>query len=234
MKNLPSTCKSHTFVRQEADYEAAGLSAEREILLPFDLSCVNEEVLTERGLQPAGVVRQLNQVTVENIGNALGSKIRAAVAKKEALPTQADVDKLVASYDFSGLRTTGEAGMPESERMVRAELRSLLRSVARDGAFDPEGKSLSIQTEKEAKAETLPAGKISIENFNNLVEAAAEGVEFEFNTITFDFGAEVKYIEAEDGTKAFGSYSAILDFARSLAQEKYEIKQRSQGIKLSQ
>ena len=234
MKNFPADLKPKTIVRQEADYEAAGIPAERVIPLPFDLACVNSEVLIERGATPAGVVRQMNQVFLENIGNALGSKARAAFANNVTPPSQEDVDAMVAAYDFSGIRASGgDSGLPESERLFRTELRAMLRAVARDGALDPEGNPLTVQTAKEAKEDKLPEGKISLEDFDSIVEAAAEGVAITYNELEFDFGAEVSYIEQPDGTRQLGSYSAISDFAREQANEKLALKQRSAGLRLA-
>lgn len=67
--------------------------------------------VTEVGASPDGVAQQLNQVLAENLSNNMAARVRAAVKNGEQLPTQADMDALYDTYDFTGVRTrTGVSG----------------------------------------------------------------------------------------------------------------------------
>ena len=230
-ENLPADCPTKTIVRQEAMYEAAGESGERVVLLPIDLSCVNADELIKRGFQPAGLVRQMNQVTVENIGNLYAARVRAAASKNEPLPTQEDMDKLIDSYDFSGVSASSEAGMPEEERVFRSNLKTQLKRFLRMGLFTPDRTSLTVQTVKEASATPpeLPENKISIEEFNNLVECAAESVEWNFLEHSYNFGDEVKF----DDQGQIASFSAIPHAARQLAAQEMELKRQAASLQIN-
>lgn len=223
--NLPADAKSKIIVRQESDYEAAGLDGRRTIPLPFTLDCINEEAIMRLGFQPAGVVRTLNQAFAENLGNIYGANVRKAVAKQFPLPTIADMDALIAAYDFSGVRASSEAGMPEEERSFRTHLRKQLRSLLRGGTFSATGAPLTVQTKVEADKEELPDNKMSIEAFESLVEAAAEGVEFQFDGLSFDFAGEPAF--DEEGN--FANFAAITAFAHQLADEDMALRRRAVG-----
>jgi len=228
-RDVLTNCPTKTIVRQEAAYEASGESAERTVILPIDLECVNSDELVRRGLSPAGLVIQMNQVTVENIGNLYAARVRAAASKNEPLPTQEDMDALIDSYDFSRVRTTSEAGMPEEERVFRSNLRTQLKRFLKMGLFTPDRTALTVQTVKEATAEELPDNKISIEEFNNLVEAAAEGIEWAFLDHSYDFGAEVKF----DEQGQIASFSAIPHAARQLASQEMELKRQAASLQIN-
>lgn len=152
---------------------------------PFTLEHVNEEALLALGAQPAGVVRQLNQVYVENLGNAIRSKIITAESNSTPAPDQSVMDILQSNYDFSGVRTsTGEEGLPEDLKIQYRIARENLRDYARNGNFSADGTAQTIQTIKEAKEGSLKPTKMALEEFNALVECCVEGLAWEGPTIT--------------------------------------------------
>lgn len=228
-RDVLSECPTKTIVRQEAAYEAAGESGERVVILPIDLSCINSEELIRRGLSPAGLVIQMNQVTVENVGNLYAARARAAASKNESLPTQDDMDALLDSYDFSRIRTTSEAGMSEEERVFRSNLRTQLKRFLKMGLFTPDRTALTVQTVKEATEEKLPEHKISIEDFNGLIESAAEGIEWEFLGHSYDFGGEPKF----DDQGQIASFSAIPHAARQLSAQEMELKRQAASLQIN-
>jgi hypothetical protein len=211
LNDLSTTSKK--FSRQVAAYEAAGMSPDMEIHLPFAVNLdhfFNTEALIAAGIDPMGLARQLDQVLIENIGNNLASKVKAALAKGVPLPDQEVIDEMVAAYDFTGIRSTSEEGMSTEERTIISEIKKALRRLISDGTFanlGPDGaktrepskvvfNATRIQTGPEAKGDRpTPPNSVPLENFDNLVAAAYEGVEVEFedgngNTATLDFSIE--------------------------------------------
>lgn len=224
------------FSRQVAAYEAAGLPPDMEISLPFAANVdlfLNTQALIDHGIDPTGLARQMDQVLVENIGNNLSQKVKAAVAKKTALPDQATVDSMLAAYDFTGIRATSEEGMSTEERTVIAEIKKAIRSLISGGSFaslGPDGSktknpaeiafnAVRVQTgpEAEGKKET-PPGSVPLENFELVVSAAYEGVEVEFedgngNTATLDFSVPPGINEHGQATNLTG----VVELARQEA-----------------
>lgn len=222
---LPTDCDTKVIVRQENDYAEAGLDGRREIPLPFTLESINEDNITNLGFLPAGVVRAMNQVFVENVANIHGSQVRNAGKKNLALPAPEAMEEILKAYNFSGIRTTSEESMPESERIFRSQLKKQLRSLLRQGAFSANGSHLTVQTQPEATKNELPDGKISLEDFEILCESAAEQVAFEYDGMSFDFAGEPEY--DEEGN--FGNYAAIVDFAHDLAEKELALNLSAAG-----
>ena len=228
--NLPANHVTKKIVRQEEAYEAAGEDGERTLPLPFvlDADLSIDDQIANLGFDRTGVIRGLNQLFVENIGNLYAARVKSAITKKTALPTQATMDEMVANYDFSGVRASSEAGMSREERTFRTELAKQLRNVLRAGVFSTDGSAMTVQTKAEAAVEDLPDGKMALEDFENLVECAAEGVVFEYNEKAFDFSGEPVF--DEDGN--FGNFAAIVAWAKQLADETMAIRRRAAGRKI--
>ena len=209
--DLQTTTKK--FSRQIATYEAAGQAPDMEIQLGFAANVetfLNTEAFIQHGIDPMGFARQMDQVTVENIGNNLSQKIKSAVAKKQPLPDQAVVDAMSTAYDFTGTRTTSEEGMSTEERIVVAEIKKALRSLISSGAFamlghdgtktrDPAEvafNAIRVQTGPEAKGgKETPPGSVPLDSFTTLVATAAENGIAELedgngNSASLDFSAE--------------------------------------------
>ena len=222
---LPENVRTKVIVRQEDDYEAAGLDGRRTIPLPWDESCYNIERLQELGFHIPGVIRQHNQNFVENIGNSYGARVRKAVEKGETLPNEEDFDNLVASYDYSGIRASSETGMPLEERTFRTMLKKQLRNLLRNGIFSSDGSPLTVQTTKEASKEELPDGKMALEDFEVLVECAAEGAEFGYDGLSFDFSGDPEFDENGD----FLNFAAVSAFARDLAEKEIALRRDAVG-----
>ena len=222
---LPSEHDTKVIVRQETDYNDAGLDGRREIPLPFTLESINEENITGLGFLPAGVVRALNQTFVENVANIHGSQVRNTIKKGLPLPAPEAMEEILKAYNFSGIRTASEESMPEEERIFRSQLKKQLRSLLRQGAFSANGSALTVQTQPEATKNELPEGKISLEDFETLVESAAEQVAFEYDGMSFDFAGEPEY--DEEGN--FANYAAIVDFAHDLAEKELALNLSAAG-----
>lgn len=209
--DLETTTKK--FSRQIAAYEASGLQPDMEIQLPFAANVdmfLNTTTLVEHGIDPMGLARQMDQILVENIGNNLSQKVKAAVSKKLPLPDQSTVDAMLAAYDFTGIRTTSEEGMSTEERTIISEIKKALRSLISGGAFSnlgadggktrvPEDVAFSatrIQTGPESRGnKDTPAGSVPLENFEEVVAAAYQNAIVDFedgngNTAALDFSIE--------------------------------------------
>lgn len=226
---LPENAPTKKIVRQEADYEAAGLDGTVTLTLPFDESCVNADALTSRGFSVIGVVRGLNQLFAENVGNLWGSKVRNAVKNGVSLPTEEDFNALVAAYDFSGARAASEAGMPTEERLFRSQLKQQLRRLLKGGTFSPNGEPLTVQTSKQAEEGELPDGKMALEDFESLIEIAIEGEAFQYMGREYDFSGEPAY----DDEGNFANFAAVVDFARDLAEKEMELRKAASDVKPS-
>jgi hypothetical protein len=219
------------FSRQVKAYEAAGLSPDMEVQLPFAANAdlfLNRQALIDAGIDPAGLARQIDQVLVENIGNNLSQKIKAAVAAKKPLPDQSIVDEMFAKYDFTGVRTTSEEGMSTEERTIISEIRKKLRwaiSTAgylanqkdETGAIIFNATRLQSIPESEGKKET-PPNSIPVEDFEGMVAAAYQREVVEFsdgngNTGTLDFSGEPVF----DDQGRHANWPAIIEEARQEA-----------------
>jgi len=166
----------------------------------------NVEAFTEAGVDALGVARQLDQVTVENIRNNAASRFKTAAKRGLPLPTQTDIDALVAAYDFTGARASSEAGMSSAERILFSEIKKYIRKAFVDKVFNQNGFFVTrIQTANEAKelAEkqeageevSVPKGTLPLDEFDAFVQAAFDGTEVEVadaegNSHTIDFAAD--------------------------------------------
>jgi hypothetical protein len=202
---------------------------------PFTLEHVNVDALVALGVQPAGVVRQLNQVTVENLGNAIRSRIVSAESAGSSAPDQSVMDQVMANYDFSGVRAAStEEGLPEDLKLQYSIARDNLRDYARNGNFSADGSSQTIQTVKDSDEGVLKPGKMSLDEFESLVACCIEGLAWEGPVITkannparigqplvIDFGVEPVF----DG-EIPGNYGAFREQVMTLAAEKLAENQR--------
>jgi hypothetical protein len=189
--SLPNSCTKSKIVRQGEEYEKIGGDGKFTIPLPFATNveyifnnpeATAKQILEGMGISVLGLAKQMDQVQKENIGNLLNSKIKFAISKSQPLPDQSVADAIVTSYDFSGSRVSSdESGMTEEERAVRAEIKKILRALLSGGAFlSPEGarQEMKVQTVSEAKENKLPDGKVSLNTFLSMVEAAYNGDAF--------------------------------------------------------
>ena len=176
-----------------------------------------------------GVVRGLNQLYTENVGNLWGAKIRNKIKKGTGLPTEEDFNALVAAYDFSGVRATSEDSMPTEERLFRSQLKQQLRRLLKGGTFSPNGEPLTVQNSKQAEAGELPAGKMALEDFESLIEIAIEGEAFRYMGREYDFSGDPEY----DDEGNFGNFAAVVDFAKDLAEKEMELRKVANDVKPS-
>ena len=94
---------------QEAAYEEAGMpDFSFKVPQPFEASMF-EHLAELLGISPAGFANQANQVLAENLGNNMAARIKKAVRDGAPLPTQDDMDSLIAAYDFTGVRQASVA-----------------------------------------------------------------------------------------------------------------------------
>jgi hypothetical protein len=224
------------FSRQVRVYEAAGLPPDMEIQTIFAANVdtfLNTQALIDAGIDPMGLARQMDQVLIENIGNNLSQKVKAAVKKGLNLPDQDIVDAMLAAYDFTGVRTVSEEGMSTAERTVIAEIRKAIRALISGGSFaslGPDGaktkdasqiafNAMRVQTGPEANGEKpTPPGSVPVENYDAVVQAAYACTEVEFedgngNTATLDFSIEPSINEHGQATNLTG----VVELARQEA-----------------
>jgi len=245
--SLPNAPRTVSFVRQAEAYEDAGLTPDEyqfSISLPFATNYehfFNVAALEAAGINPVGLARQLDQVEKENLGNAFAAQVRKAVARKSTLPTQAKLDELLAEYDFSGVRVASGESLSAEDNAIRTEIRSTLRALLRSGSLHPEGVDASgntlvstgIQTKDEAEKNELPAGKLDLDTFESLVEAAVEGgvapIDWDNcknpennGTYQIDFSGEPEFDDDGEPT----NLPAVVEAARNLAMEKLALRKK--------
>ena len=123
------------------------------------------------GVSAGGVAQQMNQVLAENIGNNIASRIRNADKNGTARPTQADVDALVAAYDFSGARaSTGSSGSLFDKLFYKNASAFIRKLIKRKGYRD-----LPAPVTVAKKDEPPKAGQISLEDFEAEVTRLIDG-----------------------------------------------------------
>jgi hypothetical protein len=226
------------FSRQVAAYEAAGLSPDMETQVPFAANAelfLNFEALKAAKIDPMGLARQMDQVLIENLGNNLSQKVKAAVKKGTDLPDQSVVDAMLAAYDFTGVRMVSEEGMSTEERTIIAEIRKAIRSLISGGSFaslGSDGKktknhddvafdAVRIQTGPEAEGKPdkdgnprrTPPGSVPAENYEAVVAAAYSCTEVELedgngNSATLDFSVPASFNEHGQPTNLTGVVEA--------------------------
>lgn len=189
MKFSPSTPRKDRAIQSDA-YEADGQpDFVFSIVRPF--SPENFEHLREtHGVDPVGFSNGANQLFAENMSNNMSTRIKAVVSrnaalataqannqrmneKPEALPTQADMEELMAAYDFSGVRTsTGESSaltpfQREMYKLSKKLVQNILANLGIRGMPAPV---------KVAKADAEPGpGQISKDEFDDIVDSVVEG-----------------------------------------------------------
>ena len=135
MKLTPSTPLRSRTVQGDL-YEAAG-QADFSFSIPQPFTAEHFESLRELGVHPAGFAAQANQVLAENLGNNMAARIKKAAKANVALPTQADMDELYSSYDFTGIRSSAIAiGSLFDKIMYRLSGQFLRKLFAKKGYQD--------------------------------------------------------------------------------------------------
>lgn len=130
-----------TRVIQEEIYANAGLpNFEFKIPQPFT-PAMFEAIAAELGISPVGFASQANQVLAENLGNNMAARIKRAAKENMPLPTQADMDALIADYDFTGVRQSSAAIGSLFDRiffrLAGASIRKMLKASGYKGQPGP-------------------------------------------------------------------------------------------------
>jgi hypothetical protein len=152
------------------------------------------DLAAQIGAHAAGLANQMNQVLAENLGNLLSARVKKIAKFNEELladqakdkrldvglqefPTQEDLDKMVESYDFSGIRATSgtsEESLTPLERIVYAYARKLIRGILKASGLSSAGLKAPVTVPKSRETEPGP-NQISWDDFEELVAALAEG-----------------------------------------------------------
>jgi hypothetical protein len=212
-----------TIVRQKKAYEERDLDGAVSTPLPFDTNDFNADALEAKGFSIGGLVRQMNQVFLENVGNNWGAVIRKAIKNGTPLPSQAEFDKIVCAYDFTGVRraSTSDDDLSEEERIFLSELRKQLKLALRAGSFSTAEPrvAMTVQTKKEAETDTCPENKMTLEDFDSLVAAAAEKAVFDYDGRRYDFSVAPEFDEAGN----FVNWGALVSHAEYLTGEQLKV-----------
>jgi hypothetical protein len=149
-----------------------------------------EHLGAELGIDPVGFSNGANQLFAENMSNNMATRIKTinkfneelAAAQEDGkrlgetlkpLPTQEDMDELMAAYDFSGVRmSSGESSaVTPFQREMYSLAKKLITAILK--AYGVDDKEAPVRV---ARANT-PAGANTItpERFAELVDEVVEG-----------------------------------------------------------
>jgi hypothetical protein len=170
MKTSAATPLRSRIIQEEA-YAAAGQpDFAFKVPQPFTPSMF-EAVAAELAISAVGFASQANQVLAENLGNNMASRVKKAVKDGIPLPTQADMDALIADYDFTGVRQSsiaiGSLFDKIFARLAGASIRKLLKASGYQGTPAP------VTVAKRGK-DTGPS-EIDYETFESEVSRLMEG-----------------------------------------------------------
>ena len=153
------------------EYEAAGQAGfQVSIPQPFLPEHFNVEDL---GVDASGLASQANQVLAENLANNFAAKVRAAIKKGEALPTQEDMDKLYAEYNFSSVRARSPRGTSNTlfDRVFTRLAGKFIKALLKKKGYQELSAPVTV-----AKRDEVPVGnQISFDTFEAEVERLMDG-----------------------------------------------------------
>lgn len=157
---------------QEKAYLAAGIEdMSFNVPQPF-ISTMFENLRGELGIDPVGLARQVNQVYAENLANNMASRIKKAAGTEGAsLPTQADMDELAESYDFS-VRTASAAFGSSFDKIFHRIASGFIRKLLKKKGYQDTPAPVTVAKKT---AETTEEGQISFEDFEVEVIRLTEG-----------------------------------------------------------
>ncbi len=136
---------------------------------PFTVAMLTEAA-TAVGANVAGLVNQMNQVLAENLGNNMASRVKKAAKSKTDLPTQADMDALYDSYDFTGIRSGTAFGSMFDKIMFRLSSEFVRKLIKQKGY---QNMNAPVTVVKRGAEPT--ANQIDIETFESEVTQLTEG-----------------------------------------------------------
>jgi len=181
---IPENTPTRSRTIQGDAYEAAGYpDFSFDIPRPFVAEDFTE-VASKYQVAPVGLANGLNQLLSENLGNNMAAKVKSAVKANEALkegdeptalPDQSDMDKMLADYDFSGVRASsgGTVGLSPLERALYVYARQLVRKILKKNGYPSLGLAPGATVGK--KDEPAKAGELPWEVYEQEVEELATG-----------------------------------------------------------
>jgi len=169
---ITDTVLTRQRIIQEKAYVAVGITDMAfNIPQPF-LPGMFEALRDELGIDPVGLARQVNQVYAENLANNMASRIKKAAGKEDVdLPTQADMDELALSYDFS-VRTATAAFGSTFDKIFHRIASGFIRKLLKKKGYQDTPAPVMVAKKN---AETTEEGQISFEDFEVEVIRLTEG-----------------------------------------------------------
>lgn len=159
------------------------------------------------GIDPDGLANQVNQLMAKNIINAITSRARSVHAKNAALadaqakgeradeefsplPTQATVDELVSSYNFTGIRLASNkaAVVTPFEKELTRLVKQLIKNLLKTSGFQGRPGPITVAKKSADPTET----QIGFEDFLSLVQSVVDG-EGNWGTDTLEDGSPSPY-----------------------------------------
>ena len=181
---IPEGTPTRSRTIQGDAYEAAGYpDFSFDIPRPFtpeDFASIAEKY----SVSATGLANGANQLLAENVGNNMAAKIKAIVRANEtlkdgeepsALPSQEDLDEMLAAYDFSGVRTStgGTVGLSALEKALYRYARQAVRAIIKANGYPKLGLTAPVSVGK--KDEEAKPGQLPWEIFEEEVEMLALG-----------------------------------------------------------
>lgn len=169
---IPENTPTRARTIQGDIYESAGYpDFSFDIPRPFQAEDL-DQVAATYSVSSVGLANGLNQLLAENLGNNMAQKIKAVAKRNENLaegvdpdwsdlPSQEDMDAMIASYDFSGVRASsgGTIGLSAMEKALYRYARQLVRKIVADSGYPSLGlgKGTTIgKKDEDAKPGQLP------------------------------------------------------------------------------
>lgn len=152
-------------------YEEAG-APDFEFVIPQPFTPEMVSGVDAAGASPAGVAQQLNQVLAENLRNNMAARVKKAAKDKADLPTQADMDSLYDSYDFTGMRASAVSLGSMFDRILYKVAGNFLRKLFKRKGYQDMPAPVTVAKKT---AETTGPQEISYEDFESEIARLMEG-----------------------------------------------------------
>lgn len=172
MKISPNTPTRNRIIQGEL-YEKAGQpDFAFSIPCPFEPSMF-EHLSDALGISPVGFANQANQVLAENLGNNMAARIKKAAKENQPLPSQSDMDTLIAAYDFTGIRQSTAAIGSLFDKIFFRLAAAFIRKLLKKSGYSALGMPAPVTVAK--RGAEAGAGEIDYETFETEVVRLMEG-----------------------------------------------------------
>lgn len=182
---VSDSAPTKTVVIAATAYKAAGFENQTfQIAEPFTPD--NFSSLADSGVNVEGFAKQINSLFVTRISSAMTALVKSVVESNAKsndepadLPTQSDLDSIIAKYDFSGVRGSGEKKPARTafDKIWAKHARDVVRGMLEKFGYNNEeaGLTLSVPAKVAKKDDPKPNGKVPYDLFMEEIRLFIEG-----------------------------------------------------------